>query len=597
MRLRQHFRIHGRTSRALIAVLAAMALAVVLLFQQRQIDEERQRAIFTVSANAWKISELVFETERLASGLLEYRAGLLGKDAVNLRFDLLWSRVGTAGTTNIRDSPDLAGILMRYQAFLTREEPVIYTAPDVPHDEIARLRRVLGQLAQDTRAARIKAFTELQVKEITDNIAGPMGGKVSHQAVVMVLTGILMAYMLAEIYFASQAQERETVLRKKAAEASAAKSQFLANVSHEIRTPLNGILGMASELGETALDSDQRLCLQIIRESGAVLLATIGDVLDLSKIEAGKLTLQSQPFALRSAIERSLLLNSAAGREKGLQLSATVEEGLPDNILGDVQRFRQVLHNLISNAVKFTGTGGVEITAQSADAGRQLRIRVSDTGPGVPPEARERIFEPFGQADSSATRKQGGTGLGLSISQHLSKAMRGCLQLLSGTDEGAVFSKTNRLILSRFLAHTACRIQVASCGREAVEYVRSGAYDVVLMDIQMPQMDGMEATQYIRSIEKEEGRPPSLIVAVTANVMPTDIERWTMSCPNRCQKRICSRQCRDGTGWSRDPLQPPGMDTKINSAIFLCRIAAAGNSTRVFHRARLCRKEASQRPG
>mgnify|MGYP001627874956 CR=1 FL=1 len=565
MRLRQHFRIHGRTSRALIAVLAAMALAVVLLFQQRQIDEERQRAIFTVSANAWKISELVFETERLASGLLEYRAGLLGKDAVNLRFDLLWSRVGTAGTTNIRDSPDLAGILMRYQAFLTREEPVIYTAPDVPHDEIARLRRVLGQLAQDTRAARIKAFTELQVKEITDNIAGPMGGKVSHQAVVMVLTGILMAYMLAEIYFASQAQERETVLRKKAAEASAAKSQFLANVSHEIRTPLNGILGMASELGETALDSDQRLCLQIIRESGAVLLATIGDVLDLSKIEAGKLTLQSQPFALRSAIERSLLLNSAAGREKGLQLSATVEEGLPDNILGDVQRFRQVLHNLISNAVKFTGTGGVEITAQSADAGRQLRIRVSDTGPGVPPEARERIFEPFGQADSSATRKQGGTGLGLSISQQLSKAMGGCLLLISGADEGAVFefrlplvpagaaddenlrhmpagpeppvlspcrvlvvddSKTNRLILSRFLAHTACRIQVASCGREAVEYVRSGAYDVVLMDIQMPQMDGMEATQYIRSIEKEEGRPPSLIVAVTANVMPTDIESF-----------------------------------------------------------------------
>ena len=565
MGLRQHFRIYGRTSRALIAVLAAAALAAMLLLQQRQLDEERQRSIFTVSANAWKISELVFETERLASGLLEYQDGLLRKDAVNLRFDLLWNRVDIAETTNFRESQDLAGILERYRAFLTEEEPVIYTAPSVPRGEIARIREVLGQLALDTRAARIKAFTALQVEGLTEGISGPLGGEVSHQIVIMVLIGIVMAYMLAEIYFASRAQERETVLRKKAAEASAAKSQFLANVSHEIRTPLNGILGMASELGETALDADQRRCLQIIQESGAVLVATIGDVLDLSKIEAGKMTLKSHPFLLRDAIERSLLLYSATAKEKGLRLSAVVEEGLPDNILGDVQRFRQVLHNLISNAVKFTETGSIEVIAESADAGRQLCVRITDTGPGVPAEAREKIFEPFSQADSSATRKQGGTGLGLSISQQLCKAMGGRLFLVSATDEGAAFEfrlplvpageagdenvyhmaaepespalspcrvlvvddcKTNRLILSRFLAKTACRIQVASCGREAVDFVRASAYGVVLMDIQMPQMDGVEATQYIRAIEREEGRPPSLIVAVTANVMPADIERF-----------------------------------------------------------------------
>lgn len=398
---RRHFRIHGRTSRALIAVLAATALAVILLFQQRHIDEERQRSIVAVSANAWKISELVFETGRLAIGLLEYQDGVLGKDAVNLRFDLLWSRVDTAETTNIREAPDLASILARYRKFLTDEEPVIYSAPSVPHDEIARLTEVLDQLAQDTRAARIKAFTALQIKDLTDDSAGPFGGKVSHQIAIMMLIGILMAYLLAEIFFASQAQEKEAVLRKKATEASEAKSQFLANVSHEIRTPLNGILGMASELGETALDTDQRHCLEIIQESGAVLVETIGDVLDLSKIEAGKMTLGSQPFLLRRAIERSLSLYSATAREKGLQLNANVEEGLPDNVLGDVQRFRQILHNLISNAVKFTATGGVEITAETADGGRQLCVRVSDTGPGVPLEARERIFEPFKVLDCS----------------------------------------------------------------------------------------------------------------------------------------------------------------------------------------------------
>lgn len=439
MGLRQHFCIHGRASRALIAVLTVATLAVMLLFQQRQIDEQRQSAIFAVSANAWKISELIFETQRLAIGLQEYGDGTLGKGAVNLRFDLLWSRVDTAETTNIQESPDLASILERYQAFLTDEEPVIYAAPSVAHDELARLREVLGQLAQDTRAARLKAFTALQIKDLTDDIAGPLSGNMSHQMIIMILIGILMAYMLAEIYFASKAQERERILRIKAAEASTVKSQFLANVSHEVRTPLNGILGMASELDETALDADQRDCLQIIQESGAVLLATISDVLDLSKIEAGKMTLESHPFLLRDAIERSLLLYSATAREKGLQLSANVEEGLPDYILGDVQRFRQVLHNLISNAVKFTETGSIEVIAESAGAGRQLCVRISDTGPGVPTEAREKIFEPFSQADSSATRKQGGTGLGLSISQQLCKAMGGRLCLVSGTDEGAVF--------------------------------------------------------------------------------------------------------------------------------------------------------------
>ena len=321
---------------------------------------------------------------------------------------------------------------------------------------------------------------------------------------------------------------------------------------------------MASVLSETALDEEQREFLQAIEDSGQILLTTIGDVLDLSKIEAGKMTMENRPFALRIALEGARALFSARAKEKGLSLSVEIHTDLPKAIIGDDHRFRQVLHNLVSNAVKFTQSGSVTLTAEPADNGALLLVRVCDTGPGVSREARENIFQPFQQADGGDARKFGGTGLGLSISRQLCHLMGGSLQLATGVEQGATFeirlpllpatdepkaetqpilrsasalepkdvdvlvvddNKTNRLILQKFLS-SICRVQSVSSGPEAIDLAHSFAFNVILMDIQMPEMDGVETTQKIRCIEKEVGREPSFIVAVTANAMPEQLNHY-----------------------------------------------------------------------
>jgi signal transduction histidine kinase/CheY-like chemotaxis protein len=399
----------------------------------------------------------------------------------------------------------------------------------------------------------------------------------------------------------AEADRREALAARGAAERAAkVKSDFLATMSHEVRTPMNAVLGAAGLLRRTSLDASQADYVEMISSAGSVLMNVLNDVLDLSKIEAGKFQILPASTDLHALVRRCADLWSPQAAAAGLKFEVGIDASVPAWVMVDAGRLSQILFNLLSNAVKFTASGevGLALRAVATDRGRVLlQFTVSDTGRGIPPEALPRLFDAFEQADPSISREFGGTGLGLAISQKLAALMGGRITARSEPGRGSVFdlvieaevgdglagrhaaaeqanamrpnlrilvaedNAANRKIVEALLSPLGAAIAFAGNGEEALEILETQAFDVVLMDIQMPVMDGVEATRRLRVSGGLNAGVP--VIALTANVLE-----------DQCQAYLAAGM----DGWTPKPIDPQRLLLAIGAAVEAGPAPASGQA-------------------
>ncbi|MCC5955607.1 MAG: response regulator [Natronohydrobacter sp.] len=436
------------------------------------------------------------------------------------------------------DSPDWLVTDLDGNRFTREQEPFAIVQRS---GQIVQNHRIALHCPEGLRYASINAAP----------IFGVAAGKSRVVYAVSDVTALVEADMAREAALATARRANET------------KSNFLANMSHEMRTPLNGILGISSILSDSVTEPEHKRMIAILQDSGNLLMSIINDLLDMTKIEADALELEDIPFCLASLARRIEEVHTLRASEKHLSFSVRLHDSLRKERLGDPHRLMQIIHNLVSNAIKFTRHGFVCVTLRATDP-ETIVLQVDDSGIGMSGEQQARIFEPFTQADSSISRRFGGTGLGMSIVKRLVEMMRGTLEIDSMPGAGcritltlplpvadksatpllldqaatpfrdltelrvlaADDNRTNQMILGMMLGQLGAQVTMADDGLCALDLYRQGQYDLLLLDISMPRLDGVTLLKTLREIENSEGRPHVPALAFTANAMTHQVESY-----------------------------------------------------------------------